>query len=176
MADGFTIRLARRDDAADLLAIYRPYVIETAVSFELEPPALAEFADRIDKALAGWQWLVAESDGEIAGYAYGSAHRARAGYRWSTEVSAYVALAFQGRGFGRALYQQLLADLAGKGYCHAFAGITLPNEASIALHDATGFTRVGVFNSVGYKFARWHDVAWYQRKLRDQPPAVNQEL
>jgi phosphinothricin acetyltransferase len=140
------------------------------VSFETTVPTLAEFAARIRKALAKWQWLVAEDNGECAGYAYGSLHRERAAYCWSVEVSAYVAAKYQRQGIGRALYLRLLDDLAARGYCNAFAGVTLPNGASIGLHRSVGFEDIGVFRSVGRKFGQWHDVAWLQRTLRAAPP------
>ena len=165
------IRAATEADAAALLAIYRPFVESTAISFEEAVPSAEEFAARIAKAVAGWQWLVAEHDGQCAGYAYGSSHRDRAAYRWSVEVSAYVHPDHQREGIGRALYRRLLQDLEGKGFCNAYAGIALPNEPSIALHRSAGFERVGVFRSVGRKFGRWHDVAWYQRMLREHPSA-----
>jgi phosphinothricin acetyltransferase len=171
MGEPYRIRPAILADAPSLLAIYSPFVETTAVSFELEVPSLEEFTERIANALAGWQWLVAEQDGRCAGYAYGSSHRPRKAYRWSVEVSAYVHPDFHRRGIGRALYLELFRHLADRGYCNAYAGITLPNEGSVALHRSVGFELVGTFKSVGRKFARWHDVAWYQRALRDAPPA-----
>lgn len=164
------IRTATPVDAASLLEIYRPYVEATAVSFETEVPSAAVFAARIDKALQGWAWLVAEVDGQCVGYAYGSAHRERAAYRWSTETSAYVRPGWQGQGLGRSLYQALFERLAERGYCNALAVVVLPNEASVALHRALGFEPVGVFKRGGHKFGIWHDVMWLQRPLRDEPP------
>ena len=170
MPDTPTIRSAVEADAAALLAIYRPFVESTAVSFETVVPTVEEFADRIDKALTGWQWLVAEQDGQCIGYAYGSSHRQRQAYRWSVEVSAYVHPNHHRRGVGRALYLRLLEELAQKGFCNAYAGTTLPNEGSVALHRGVGFEFIGVFKAVGRKFGTWHDVAWFQRVLRDSPP------
>ncbi len=171
MPDTPTIRSAVEADAAALLAIYRPFVESTAVSFETVVPTVEEFADRIAKALTGWQWLVAEQDGQCIGYAYGSSHRQRQAYRWSVEVSAYVHPNHHRRGVGRALYLRLLEELAQKGFCNAYAGTTLPNEGSVALHRAVGFEFIGVFKAVGRKFGTWHDVAWFQRVLRDSPPS-----
>ncbi len=171
MPDTPTIRSAVEADAAALLAIYRPFVESTAVSFETVVPTVEEFATRIAKALTGWQWLVAEQGGQCIGYAYGSSHRQRHAYRWSVEVSAYVHPNHHRRGVGRALYLRLLEELAQKGFCNAYAGITLPNEGSVALHRAVGFEFVGVFKAVGRKFGTWHDVAWFQRVLRDSPPS-----
>jgi L-amino acid N-acyltransferase YncA len=163
------IRPARAANAPELLKIYRPFVESTTVSFEEAAPGLDEFAARIEKSLAGWQWLVACEEGACVGYAYASAHRERSAYRWSVEVSAYVDAAWQRRGIGRELYLALFADLARKGYCNAYAGIALPNEASVALHRGVGFTPCGVFHRIGRKFGRWHDVAWFERPLREEP-------
>ncbi len=164
------IRSATPDDAEPLLAIYRPYVTGTAISFELEPPAVEEFRGRIERALAEWAWLVAERDGQPIGYAYATPHRARGAYRWSVEPSVYVDGGSHRRGIGTRLYEALLPLLARKGYCHAYAGITLPNDASLALHRRLGFQAVGVFRSVGRKFGAWHDVSWWHLPLRAEPP------
>ena len=164
------IRSATEADAAALLDIYRPHVERTAVSFETVVPSVEEFAGRIRKALSGWTWLVMEVDGECVGYAYGSAHRERAGYHWSVEVSAYVREDQHRRGVARALYTRLFDDLREKGYCNAYAGITLPNDASVGLHRSLGFEPIGVFTAVGRKLGRWQDVGWFQKKLRDEPP------
>ena len=164
------IRPATPDDAASLLEIYRPYVEGTAVSFETETPSVEAFAARIDKALNGWAWLVAEQDGQCVGYAYGSLHRERAAYRWSVETSAYVRAGWHGRGLGQALYRALFDELAERGYCNALAVVVLPNPASLALHRSVGFEEVGVIKRGGHKFNRWHDVMWLQRVLRASPP------
>jgi L-amino acid N-acyltransferase YncA len=171
MGDSPRIRPATETDAAALIAIYRPFVEASAVSFETVTPTVEEFAARIRKAVAGWQWIVAEKDGQCVGYAYGSSHRERAAYRWSVEVSAYVAPNHHRQGVGRSLYTNLFVDLADKGFCSAYAGITLPNEASVALHRSVGFEPIGTFRAVGRKFGKWHDVAWFQRQLRHSPPS-----
>ncbi len=171
MLESPLIRPATDADASALLEIYRPFVEDSAVSFEAAAPSVEEFAARIAKALSGWQWLVAEQAGRCVGYAYGALHRERAAYRWSAEVSAYVHPGFHRQGIGRALYRKLFEDLAGRGFCNAYAGITLPNEASVALHRAVGFEPIGVFKTVGWKFGKWHDVAWLHRSLRDSPPS-----
>jgi len=164
------LRRASPEDAAEVLEIYRPLVEESAVSFETAVPTVEEMAERIARSLSRWQWLVAVRDGRVLGYAYGSQHRARAAYRWSVEVSAYVHPAGRRQGLGRALYLRLFDDLARLGYCNAYAGITLPNDASVALHRGVDFEPIGVFRRVGRKFGRWHDVAWFERPLRDTPP------
>lgn len=164
------IRSATVADAEALLAIYAPHVQLGATSFEEVPPGAVEFAARIERCLASHAWLAAEVGGVIAGYAYGSPHRDRAAYRWSVEVSAYVHADFHRRGIARALYGRLFDDLAARGYCQAYAGITLPNDASVALHRALGFAPIGVFPRVGYKRGAWHDVMWLHRELRAGAP------
>ena len=171
MLEPLTIRPAEEADAPALLAIYRPFVESTAVSFETIAPTAQAFIERIARAVAGWQWLVAERDGQCIGYAYGSSHRERPAYRWSVEVSAYVHPLHHRQGVGHLLYVRLLEELAAKGFCNAYAGATLPNEASVALHRAVGFQSIGTFKAVGRKFGRWHDVAWFHRVLRDSPPS-----
>lgn len=171
MVRPFTVRPAVEQDAEAVVRIYAPYVEQTAISFEETVPTADDMAARIKKCCTRWQWLVAEIDGGVVGYAYGSQHRERAAYRWSVEVSAYVDRHHHRTGIGRALYEPLLAELAEKGFCNAFAGITLPNEPSVKLHAAMGFLPIGTFRSIGWKFGRWHDVAWFQRTLRASPPA-----
>src|SRR5438105_2761672 len=144
------VRPAVPQDAPAIAEIYAPFVAGTAVSFEETPPTAVEMLRRIEHAQSRWQWLVADLDGTVAGYAYGTRHRERAAYRWSVEVSAYVHPDHHRQGIGRALYRQLLDDLAGKGFCNAYAGIALPNDSSVALHRAAGFEPIGVFKAVGW--------------------------
>ena len=165
-----SIRDARPSDAAAILDIYRPFVTDTAVSFEMEPPTVAEIQARIASVQSHWAWLAAERDGQLAGYAYASAFRTRAAYRFTAETSAYVHPAHRGGGVARALYRRLFEVLIEKGFCNAYAGIALPNDASVAFHQALGFTSVGVFHRAGWKFGRWHDVSWWEVTLQDRPP------
>ena len=162
-----SIRMATPADAPGVRAIYAPCVEATPISFELEPPSVDEMADRIAKTTAMYPWLVAIDGDTVAGYAYGGAFRTRPAYRWSVEVSAYVAESHRGRGVGRGLYEALFRILVAQGFCRAYAGITLPNAASVALHEAVGFTRVGTFHAAGYKFGAWHDVGWWERAVGD---------
>ena len=148
----FTIRQADPADVPALLEIYRPFVETTAVSFELVTPSAEEFAARISKALAGWDWLVADRDGQPVGYAYATSHRQRAAYRYSVEVSAYVHPDYRRQGTARALYLRLFDSLAGKGYCNAYAAVRVPNDASVAFHCSLGFEPIGVFKRAGWKF------------------------
>jgi phosphinothricin acetyltransferase len=166
----FSIRSATEADAAPMLTIYAPFVEHTVASFETTVPRVDEFTQRVRRYATQWAWLLAERDGCCLGYAYGSPHRERAAYRWSAETSAYVDTSAQRQGVGKALYFALFEVLAARGYCNAFAGMTLPNDASAALHRSVGFEPIGVFRRVGWKFGAWHDVAWFQRRLRDAPP------
>jgi L-amino acid N-acyltransferase YncA len=165
------IRPLQVADAPAMLAIYRHYVEGTAISFEEQVPSIEEYAARVGKYVAGWAGVVAELEGRVIGYAYGSSHRERAAYRWSVETTVYVAAGAQRCGIGRALYGALLPMLADAGYCNAYAGVALPNPASEALHRAVGFRPIGTFPRVGYKFERWHDVAWFHLPLRAAPPS-----
>ncbi len=173
---GMQLRLGREDDAAAMLAIYAPFVRTTAISFELEPPDLAEFCQRIRDTLEYAPWLVCDHGGAIAGYAYGSKFRPRAAYRWTIEVTVYVSPAYHRRGVGRALYTALLNCLRCQGFQTATAGIALPNDASIRLHESVGFRPVGVFHAAGFKLGAWHDVAWYERSLGDRGPSPNEPV
>ncbi|MEP7035700.1 MAG: N-acetyltransferase family protein, partial [Actinomycetota bacterium] len=114
-------------------------------------------------------WLVAVEAGTVLGYAYASKHRSRPAYRWSADCSVYISVHHRGRGVGRLLYQELIAEVAGLGYVSLFAGIALPNEASAGLHEAMGFERLGVFRNVGYKGGSWRDVGWWQLAIQDVP-------
>jgi phosphinothricin acetyltransferase len=167
------IRKASEDDAAAMLEIYRPFVERTTTSFEVQAPSLEEYAARVRKYAAGWAALVAEDeDRRVIGFAYGAAHRERAAYRWSAETCVYLEERHRRRGIGRRLYDALFSALADAGYCNAYAGVVLPNEASIALHEAVGFRRIGTFPRVGHKFGTWQDMAWFHRVLREFPPEV----
>ncbi|MBI3711565.1 MAG: N-acetyltransferase [Burkholderiales bacterium] len=159
------IRPALDTDVDSLLKIYAPYVAASSISFECELPSSEEFLQRIIKYQSRWQWLVAEIEGNIVGYAYGSPHRERSAYQWSADVSVYVSALSHGQGIGKKLYLHLLRDLANKGYRQAFAGIAQPNVKSVALHRSVGFELLGVYKSVGFKHGQWHDVAWYQLPL-----------
>lgn len=159
------MRQAGPDDAEACAAIYAPYVRETAISFELEPPTAEQMQARIEAALRTHTWVVLEEDGRVVGYAYGGPLHARAAYRWSCEVSVYVEAGRRRSGVGRALYEALFARLAERGYVRAVAGMTLPNESSAALHRALGFESVGVYREIGFKFDAWHDVEMLQRSL-----------
>ena len=152
-------------DAAACAAIYAPFVRDTCISFELDPPGVHDMAGRIATYGASHAWLVAEVDGQVAGYAYGSPHRERAAYASSCDVAVYVDPAHARQGIGRALYAELLPLLAARGFHAAFAGIALPNAGSIGLHEAMGFTPVGIYREVGWKMNGCRDVGWWLRLL-----------
>lgn len=168
-----TVRDATERDAAACAAIYQPYVTDTAITFEADPPSPEQMAARIADAQRTHAWLVLEDGGRVVGYAYGGPFKARAAYRWSCEVSVYLELGRRRTGGGRALYTALLARLAERGYRTAVAGMTLPNDASVGLHRAMGFAPVGTYRRIGWKHGAWHDVAWTQREIvaGDDPPA-----
>jgi L-amino acid N-acyltransferase YncA len=163
-----TIRLATLDDAEQVQAIYAPYC-HTPISFEMGPPSVEEMRGRLAKVLGQYPWLVYEEGGEVLGYAYATQHRERAAYRWSVDTAIYVRQGRQRRGVGRVLYTSLLAVLPLQGYVTSYAGVTLPNPASVGLHQAMGFRPVGVYERVGFKCGSWHDVAWFQRPLQQRP-------
>jgi len=168
------VRPATEADAASCAEIYAPYVTSTCISFETKPPTSEQFVERIVAAQALHEWLVAERDGAVVGYAYGHAFNERAAYNWSCETSVYVAMDLRRGGVGRALYGALLDHLADRGYRRAFAGITLPNDASLGFHRSFGFEDAGCYRRVGWKQDAWHDVAWMQRDLQRHdidPPA-----
>ena len=160
------LRLATADDAAAIASLYAPYVIDSAVSFETEPPDEAEMGTRIAAGGDLYPWLVAtEGAGEPLGYAYACAFRARRAYRFSVETTVYVAPHAHGRGVGRSLYAALLPLLEAQGFTQAIAAITLPNAASVRLHEAMGFAQAGVYREVGWKLGEWRSVGLWQRSL-----------
>jgi phosphinothricin acetyltransferase len=159
------VRVARPSDAEAVAAIYAPIVRDTTISFEVEPPTPEEMMWRIIKTLKTHPWLVAEREGQVIGYAYGSQHRERAAYRWSADISAYVDERARRQGVGRALYERLIAILKMQGFHSAYAGIALPNEASIGLHEAVGFKQIGLYKEVGFKHGQWRDTGWYRLEL-----------
>ena len=152
-------------DAAACAAIYAPYVAGTAISLEELPPDGADMARRIEAISSGYPWLVGVEGDAVIGYAYGARHRERAAYRWAADVAIYVADGHRGRGVGKQLYSALLALLGRQGLRIACAGITLPNPASVALHESLGFEPVGIYRRVAFKQGRWWDVGWWQLEL-----------
>jgi L-amino acid N-acyltransferase YncA len=178
---GPEIRLATGQDAAQIAEIYAPIVQNTVISFEVEAPTPDEMRHRIENTLERFPWLVHVRRGRVVGYAYAGEHSPRAAYRWSVAVSAYVRESERRRGVARALYTSLFAALVLQGFYNAYAGITLPNPASVGLHEALGFRPVGIYRGVGYKLGAWHDVGWWQMSLQERvaaprPPAALPEV
>jgi L-amino acid N-acyltransferase YncA len=161
------IRAAQSGDAAAIQSIYAHYVRETAVSFEIDPPTVEAMEARVATSLA---WLVFVDGETVIGYAYAGPFHPRPAYRWSVEVSIYVTPHRRRSGVGRSLLEALLEDLAARGYVNAFAGVTLPNPASVGLFESFGFEPIAMQKHVGFKLGSWHDVGWWQKVLR--PPSV----
>ena len=163
------VRVADPDrDAAEISEIYGTYVEQSLISFEEVAPTAAEMAARIRSTLEWTPWLVAEDEaGRVAGYAYASRHRERAGYRWSVDISVYVDASAHRRGIGRALYAELVRILRRQRFVNAYAGVALANEASVGLHTAIGMEQIAVYERVGYKHGQWVDVAWFGMRLNE---------
>lgn len=161
-----TLREAAVGDAEAIVRIYNPYVRETTISFEEAEVSAAEMGQRLrEVAAAGLPWLVALRDGDVAGYAYASKWKGRCAYRFAVETSVYVDQAARGAGVGTALYEALFAALRERGIHTAIGGISLPNDASVALHERFGMKKVAHFEQVGFKFGRRIDVGYWQRLL-----------
>jgi len=164
------VRNVREDDAAAIITIYAPSIIDSYTSFEFTVPSVQQMRERIADHVAHAPWLVYEIDGRVVGYAYASKHRAREAYQWTVEVSAYIDKEFHQKGIARVLYTRLFSDLKQLGFQLALAGVTLPNDASVAFHESMGFTRVGTYHNIGFKLGKWLDVVWYERLLGDLDP------
>jgi L-amino acid N-acyltransferase YncA len=161
-------------DAAACAAIYAPHITASVASLEERAPEPQEMADRIRIISGDYPWLVAELDGQVIGYAYASRHRERAAYRWAADVTVYISSDHHRRGVGRTLYETLFGLLRRQGVYEVCAGVTLPNDASVGLHESLGFEPVGVYRDIAFKFGRWRSVGWWQMRLRehgdDEPP------
>lgn len=164
------IRTAEAEVAEQIAAIYAPFVTDSHTSFETEAPDGAEMARRIRESTQTHPWLVAVRGEEVLGYAYASSHRARAAYQWCVETTVYIREGSRRSGVGRRLYEALFAVLKLQGFQMAYAGVSLPNAGSVGLHEALGFTPVGVYQAAGFKLGRWHDVGWWQRAVQPLRP------
>jgi len=171
-----TVRAATPADAKPIQRVYAPVVQHSAASFEESAPDSEEIARRM-LLRPRLPWLVAEMSGSVAGYAFASTHRERAAYRWSVDCAVYVDTPFRSQGAGRLLYERLVTEVVELGYVSLFAGVALPNQASVSLHEALGFEAVGVFRHVGYKHGDWRDVGWWQKSLTktSMPPPEPRE-
>ena len=159
------IRTARESDVEAILEIYSPFILKTAVSFEIKVPTKKDMWERISGILKDLPFLVCESEGKITGYAYASNHRQREAYRWSKEVSAYVHPDFRGKHIASGLYTSLIEILKKQGITNLLAGIALPNPGSIALHKKFGFRKIAEYTAVGFKLGKWHNVGWWELNL-----------
>lgn len=159
------IRLAEAADAANMLLIYSPFILRTGITQETEIPTVKEFTKRVASTLLERPWLVCETEGEIAGYAYAGKHRERRGYQWCTEPSVYVSPKYSRKGVAYALYTSLFEILKKQGYVNAYAVITLPNPGSVAFHEDFGFRYLTTYKKIGYKLDRWHDVGWWEIQI-----------
>jgi L-amino acid N-acyltransferase YncA len=171
-----TIRPVTPGDADAIAAIYRPYVTDTVITFELDPPDADEMRARIARITPTHPWLVAEVDGAVLGYAYGATYRTRAAYRWVAETGIYVSEAARGRGIGRPLYQALLDELTRRGFVAAMGVMTAGNPASTRLHERLGFVDTGTQPGIGYKHGGWHDVVFWQKDLAPRSDAPAETL
>ena len=162
-----TVRAATAADGPACAEIYRPIVEETWISFETEAPSGTEMGLRIAATLPRLPWLVAEEGGVVLGYVFASPHRERSAYRWSVDVTIYMAEAARRRGIGTRLYKVLTGLLRRQGFHSAFGGVALPNEASLGVHRAVGFRSLGTYEQVGYKLGGWRDVHWLRLGLSD---------
>lgn len=167
----YIIRKATLNDSKNILDIYSYYIENTAASFEIETPCLVDFSNRISTVMNVYPYFVCTINDKTIGYAYASKHREREAYRYDVDVSVYIRNDMHGKGIGTALYNMLFEELKLKNYYNAYAGITLPNEKSIALHQKFGFTDIGVHHKTGYKFNEWRDVLWLEKILKDHSTA-----
>lgn len=167
------IRPVIKDDVSGILAIYNPFILSSPVTYEEVPLTNEQMWERIQKYTKQFPWLVAiNEDKDVIGYAYASQHRERAAYRWCTDVSVYVKEGDRGKKLGEKLYTELFSILRKQNYHIAYAIISLPNEASVGLHEKMGFTYVGTFHEAGHKLGKWHDVGWWELRLNssEHPP------
>lgn len=162
------IRVVRPTDYPAMLAIYAPFISDTHTSFEYQVPEVAVFANRFVQYQTQTPCLVLERDGALLGYAYANMHRSRTAYQWSVESSIYLSAEARGQGLGKGLYRALFNCLRYQGFYNVFAGISLPNPASVAVHEAMGFQPIGVYRDIGFKNGRWHDVGWWQLVLQEK--------
>ena len=168
----YSIRSATIEDAEALLAIYKPYVENTAITFEYSSPSVKTFAGRIQNTLEKYPYLVLEKDAEILGYCYAGVFKARAAYSRSVETSIYVKMSEHGKGYGRALYNELEKELKARGILNAYACIASPKSGSTHLdngsqkfHEHMGYSLVGTFNDCAYKFGQWYNMIWMEKML-----------
>lgn len=167
MKDEFSIRLITENEAEQVLEIYKPFVLHSSITFEYDVPSREEFSQRIRTTIVKYPWLVCLYGNKITGYSYAGVHRYRSAYQWSCESTVYLLPEFHRKGIARILYETLFSLLRAQGYVNVYAGITLPNEKSVGFHQSIGFKEIGIYEKIGYKFGKWHDVEWFQFQLQE---------
>lgn len=165
-----TFRFAQEADAGEILAIYEPYIKNTAITFECETPSVEDFKSRIRAIASDYPYIVCVRDGKIFGYAYAHRQMERAAYQWNAELSVYINQTCLRRGMGKALYGALIEILRLQNVRNVYGGVTVPNESSEKLHAYFGFKKLGVYHSTGYKCGAWHDVAWFEKAIGNGRP------
>ncbi|MFA7119282.1 MAG: N-acetyltransferase family protein [Sphaerochaetaceae bacterium] len=160
-----TVRFVKEADAAEILGIYTPYILDTAITFECEIPSLEEFRKRIRDISTDYPYIVCLMNGKIIGYAYAHRHMERRAYQWNAELSVYIDRSYLHRGVGKMLYHLLLEILQLQNVQNVYGGITYPNENSEHLHEGLGFRKLGVYHNTGFKCGAWHDVMWFEKAL-----------
>lgn len=161
------IRQVQPQDAAKLVEIYTPYVLNTAITFEYSVPTVEDFTERIRKISARYPYYVATLNNEIVGYAYASAFKGRAAYDWSVELSVYVSEYHRKEGIGTALYWELEKTLKKQNVCNLCACISYPNPGSVEFHQSMGYKTVAHFHNSGYKFDTWYDMIWMEKFINE---------
>ncbi|MBD1388319.1 N-acetyltransferase family protein [Neiella sp. HB171785] len=168
------IRTATNNDANAIAAIYNHYIENTVVTFEEQLVDEAQMAERIQRVQQqGLPWLVATIDDKVVGYAYATQWKERSAYRYSVESTVYLDRSYHGKGLGTELYQALIEHLKPLGFNSVIGGVTLPNPASVALHEKLGMEKVAHFKDVGLKFGQWLDVGYWQRTLHTEGDRQN---
>ena len=181
MKQEFLIRMITENDADEVLEIYKPFVLNTIITFEYDVPSREEFLQRIKTATAQYPWLVCLNGNKIIGYSYAGVHRYRSAYQWSCESTVYLLPQFHRKGIARILYETLFSLLRIQGYINVYAGVSLPNEKSVGFHRSLGFREIGIYEKIGFKFGKWHDVEWFQFQLQEHnqnpsPPKTIQSI
>ena len=171
--DNPIFRFVKKEDIPAILAIYTPYVQDTAITFECDPPSLAEFTQRVQNISAEYPYIVCETDGKVIGYGYAHRHMERAAYQWNAELSIYIDQNHLRGGIGKKMYQLLMDILVLQNVRNVYGCVTVPNAPSEKLHQHFGFSKVGTYHNSGYKCGKWHDVAWFEKTIGtyDLPPA-----
>lgn len=167
MKDNINIRFVKKEDISEILRIYKPFIKNTAITFDYDAPSLNEFTEKVLNTSEKYAYLVCEVQGNIAGYAYASTFNERAAYDWSVDLSIYVDDKYQGSGIGKALYGALIKILKAQGYCNMYALVTSSNTRSKGFHKYFGFDLIGTYHKSGYKFGKWHDVDVFEKIIEE---------